>query len=64
MSIKMFILMILGIVVCIITFPVLFIWSLNTLFKTGIAYGIYEWLAVVSLFSLLGSWIKVWTSRW
>lgn len=29
--------------------PILFIWSLNTLFGLNIAYGFFEWLAALLL---------------
>jgi hypothetical protein len=42
-----------GFVVLILTIlilgPFAVIWALNTLFHTGIAYGFWEWLAVVFL---------------
>lgn len=39
-----------GILVLVIMFmPLAVIWALNTLFSLGIAYGFYEWLAVLVL---------------
>lgn len=34
--------------------PLITIWSLNTLFALGIAYGVAQWLAVLWLSLLLG----------
>lgn len=33
--------------------PFIFIWSINTLFNLGIAYGFWEWLAALCLTSFL-----------
>jgi len=33
--------------------PFIFIWSINTLFNLGIAYGFWEWLAAFCLSSFL-----------
>jgi hypothetical protein len=33
--------------------PILFIWSLNTLFGLSIAYGFFEWLAALILVGTL-----------
>ena len=39
--------------------PILFIWSLNTLFGLNIAYGFLEWLAALLLVSMVtGNGIK------
>lgn len=39
--------------------PILFIWSLNTLFGLNIAYGFFEWLAALILVSMVtGNGIK------
>lgn len=39
--------------------PILFIWSLNTLFGLNIAYGFFEWLAALLLIGALkGNGIK------
>lgn len=39
--------------------PILFIWSLNTLFGLNIAYGFLEWLSALLLVSMVtGNGIK------
>lgn len=39
--------------------PFIFIWSLNTLFGLGIAYGFFEWLAALILVSMVtGNGVK------
>lgn len=35
--------------------PLIFIWSLNTLFGLTIAYGFFEWLAALLLLGTLNS---------
>lgn len=37
----------------IVLMPLAVIWALNTLFTLGIAYGFYEWLAVLVLSAFL-----------
>ena len=39
------------IVIGVIISPLLFIWSLNTLFALQIAYGFFEWLAALIILS-------------
>ncbi len=34
---------------CFVAGPIITIWALNTLFALGIAYGFYEWVAVLCL---------------
>ena len=47
---------ILTIVVLLLVFmPLAVIWALNTLFGLGIAYGFYEWLAVLVMSIFLQS---------
>lgn len=36
-----------------VLWPLLLIWSLNTLFALGIAYGFFEWLAALILIGVL-----------
>ncbi len=38
-----------------ICLPFIFIWSINTLFGLGIAYGFWEWLAALTLLSFLSA---------
>ena len=39
--------------------PILFIWSLNTLFELNIAYGFLEWLAALLLVGMVtGNGVK------
>lgn len=35
--------------------PLAFIWSVNTLFGLGIAYGFWEWLAALTLLSFMSA---------
>lgn len=49
MDVPVVILLILLVGLVLVLMPVVTIWSLNTVFALGIAYGIYEWLAVVWL---------------
>ena len=43
------------VIILIMTFvsPILFIWSLNTLFALNIAYGFLEWLAALLILGAL-----------
>lgn len=41
------------IVIMTIVSPILFIWSLNTLFALNIAYGFLEWLAALLILGVL-----------
>lgn len=43
------------IVLILVFFPFAVIWALNTLFGLGIAYGFYEWLAVLVMSIFLQS---------
>lgn len=40
-------------IVLAICLPFIFIWSINTLFGLGIAYGFWEWLAAFCLTSFM-----------
>lgn len=50
--------LVLLIVAIFIALPFAVIWSLNTLFNTGIAYGFYEWLAVIGLSAFLNTRVQ------
>ena len=41
--------------IILVFFPFAVIWALNTLFGLGIAYGFYEWLAVLVMSIFLQS---------
>lgn len=43
------------VVLILVFFPFAVIWALNTLFGLGIAYGFYEWLAVLVMSIFLQS---------
>jgi hypothetical protein len=45
--------MIVVIVIMTIASPILFIWSLNTLFALNIAYGFLEWLAALLILGVI-----------
>lgn len=46
--------LVLFILMLLVLAPLITIWSLNTLFALGIAYGVAQWLAVLWLSLLLG----------
>jgi hypothetical protein len=46
------------IVLAIIFMPLAVIWALNTLFGLAIAYGFYEWLAVLVLSAFLQTRVR------
>lgn len=48
-----FIIVILVILILTLASPIIFIWSLNTLFALNIAYGFLEWLAALILVGMV-----------
>lgn len=52
------IVVVVAIVVMAIISPLLFIWSLNTLFALNIAFGFWEWLAALALIGMTTARMK------
>jgi hypothetical protein len=49
---------IVALLVLIAVMPLAFVWSLNTLFGLGIAYGFWTWLAALILVASIGGNVK------
>lgn len=45
---------VLTLILWVVIYPLLAIWSLNTLFALGIAYSFWNWLAMVVLVAFFG----------
>jgi len=45
-----------------VVFPFIIIWSLNNIFKLGVAYNIQDWASILVLLTLLNTHFKPYTT--